>query len=237
MYTLLTYHYIHSQRGTTVLITELFSTLPVRRRELLKNIKREFAKAQALLQAYAIISRGVRWVVSNSVKGRRTNIMSITGSTSSDFIQSNVISVFGSKSCTSLHPLDLNIIIAQSKGTVGLRKHNTLAEEEDTEVESDDGASSATIHLQGLISRPTHGSGRTASDRIFLYINGRPWDSSRIVRAINEVYKSFNGNQFPMVVANFSLEGHKYDVNVSPDKRTLFLHDENGIIEGLKVSG
>jgi len=46
--------------GTTVSLEELFYTLPVRRKEFLRNAKREFAKAIHLVQAYALISKGVR---------------------------------------------------------------------------------------------------------------------------------------------------------------------------------
>ena len=56
-----------SQTGTTVTVEGLFQKLPVRRRELEKNIKREYNKLLSLLQAYACISCGVRLVVSNQM--------------------------------------------------------------------------------------------------------------------------------------------------------------------------
>ena len=52
-----------------MVVEGLFHSLPVRRRELEKNLKREYGKAQALLQAYALISKGVRWSASNTPKG------------------------------------------------------------------------------------------------------------------------------------------------------------------------
>ena len=52
-------------KGTTVTVEELFFNLPVRRRELEKNIKREYGKVLGLLHAYACISTGVKFVVSN----------------------------------------------------------------------------------------------------------------------------------------------------------------------------
>lgn len=56
--------------GTTVRLERLFYTLPVRLTELTKNIKREFARAISLLQAYAIVSTGVRLHVwSTNAKG------------------------------------------------------------------------------------------------------------------------------------------------------------------------
>lgn len=48
--------------GTTVILEGLFEPIPVRRKELERNIKREFAKMIQVLQAYCLISTGVRWV-------------------------------------------------------------------------------------------------------------------------------------------------------------------------------
>ena len=53
------------QRGTTVAVTELFATTPVRRRELEKNSKREFGKVTAAINAYALINTGVRITLTN----------------------------------------------------------------------------------------------------------------------------------------------------------------------------
>lgn len=48
------------QKGTTNAVEDLFYNLPVRRRELEKNVKREYKKVLDILQAYACISTGVR---------------------------------------------------------------------------------------------------------------------------------------------------------------------------------
>ncbi len=56
---------VASQKGTTVVAENIFKSLPVRRKELEKNIKREYGKALGLLQAYACISVGIRFSVSN----------------------------------------------------------------------------------------------------------------------------------------------------------------------------
>lgn len=58
------------QRGTTVIVSNLFLPLPVRRKEFDRNAKREFGKALALLNAYALGpcccgGAGVRLTVSN----------------------------------------------------------------------------------------------------------------------------------------------------------------------------
>ncbi|GFR41716.1 hypothetical protein Agub_g2467, partial [Astrephomene gubernaculifera] len=51
--------------GTTVAIKDLFGTMPVRHKEFLRNLKREFARAVAVLQAYALIATHARIIVTN----------------------------------------------------------------------------------------------------------------------------------------------------------------------------
>ena len=76
----------------------------------------------------------------------------------------------------------------------------------------------------------------------------------KVQTAINEVYKSFNTTQFPFVVANLNLPlgqfiiikpslswltrpcPDAYDVNVSPDKLSIFLHHELNLTLALKAS-
>ncbi|KIY49654.1 hypothetical protein FISHEDRAFT_40913 [Fistulina hepatica ATCC 64428] len=59
------------QRGTTVVVINLFAPLPVRRKEFVRNSKREFGKALALLNAYALVpcaQAGVKLTVTNQTK-------------------------------------------------------------------------------------------------------------------------------------------------------------------------
>ncbi len=58
---------VASQKGTTVVVQNLFHNLPVRRRELEKNIKREYGKVLGVLQAYACVSAGLKFSVSNQM--------------------------------------------------------------------------------------------------------------------------------------------------------------------------
>ena len=58
---------VAAKQGTTVVVETLFRNLPVRRKELEKNIKREYNKVLQLLNAYACISTGVKFVVSNQI--------------------------------------------------------------------------------------------------------------------------------------------------------------------------
>lgn len=47
-------------QGTTVILENLFTTLPVRRKEFLKNLKKEFNKMCNLLYSYCLVSQGIR---------------------------------------------------------------------------------------------------------------------------------------------------------------------------------
>lgn len=52
-----------------------------------------------------------------------------------------------------------------------------------------------------------------------------------MAKTLNEIYRVFISNQYPIIVANLKIPTDSYDVNVSPDKRTIFIHQENKIME------
>lgn len=81
------------QVGTTVMVKKLFSNLPVRSKEFSRNIRKEYGKLISLLNAYAVIARGVRFVCTNSAgKNAKSVVFKTQGSGS---IKDNIITVFG----------------------------------------------------------------------------------------------------------------------------------------------
>ncbi|CAG8388328.1 unnamed protein product [Penicillium salamii] len=92
------------------------------------------------------------------------------------------------------------------------------------------------IQVRGHISRPVFGEGRQTPDRQMFFVNSRPCGLPQIAKAFNEVYKSFNVSQSPFIFADFQMDTNAYDVNVSPDKRQILLHDAGAMIESLKAS-
>ncbi|EFC39616.1 predicted protein [Naegleria gruberi] len=56
------------------------------------------------------------------------------------------------------------------------------------------------IKINGFISLPEKGCGRSSNDRQFLYVNNRPVDLPKITKCINEIYKEFNRNQYPIFI-------------------------------------
>ncbi|KAL1965523.1 hypothetical protein VTN77DRAFT_5606 [Rasamsonia byssochlamydoides] len=207
-------HVVAGQKGTTACVRNLFSRLPVRRRELEKNIKREYGKVLNLLHAYACISTGVRFSVKNTV-GKAKNVV-VFATKANPTTKENIANVYGAKTLLALIPLDL--VLEFEPSTAGRRVDRELNK----------------IHVRGHISRPVFGEGRQTPDRQMFFVNSRPCGLPQIAKAFNEVYKSFNVSQSPFVFADFQMDTNAYDVNVSPDKRTILLHDSGPLIESLK---
>lgn len=103
---------VASQKGTTVAVGNLFRNLPVRRRELEKNLKREYGKVLTILQAYACISTQVKFSVSNVMANGRKSIVFATKSNLTT--RDNIANVFGAKLLTALTSMDLGFEMEQS---------------------------------------------------------------------------------------------------------------------------
>ncbi|EPB65965.1 MutL dimerization domain protein [Ancylostoma ceylanicum] len=59
--------------GTTVLVENLFETLPVRRKEYEKTAKKEFGRLLTAVQSFALSRPDVKFICSNTVAGRTFN--------------------------------------------------------------------------------------------------------------------------------------------------------------------
>ncbi|KAJ5627134.1 hypothetical protein N7528_004561 [Penicillium herquei] len=210
---------VAGRKGTTVSVGTIFKRLPVRRRELEKNIKREYGKVVNLLHAYACISTGVSFSVRNTVgKTKNVSVFSTNGNRT---IKENIANVYGAKTLSALMPLELDLEFEPSSA---MRRANG----NDTQ--------SNRIQVRGHISRPVFGEGRQTPDRQMFFVNSRPCTLPQIAKAFNEVYKSFNVSQSPFVFADLQMDTSAYDVNVSPDKRTILLHDAAALVDSLKAS-
>ncbi|QIX00797.1 hypothetical protein AMS68_006314 [Peltaster fructicola] len=207
-----------AQKGTIVSVENIFHSLPVRRKDLEKNCKREWSKVLSFMYSYACIGIGVRFSISNQpAKGKKNTAFSTQGNATT---RENIANVFGAKTLAFLIELDLKLELQPTNSRL-------LAE-------SPDG--SRHVRVQGHISRPAFGEGRQTPDRQMYFVNSRPCLLPQISKVFNEVYKSFNHHQSPFVLANFIMDTNAYDVNVSPDKRTIMLHDQTMLLETLKMS-
>ncbi|KAK9895469.1 DNA mismatch repair protein MutL [Cystobasidium minutum MCA 4210] len=205
-------------RGTTVNVANLFSGMPVRKKEFDKNNKKHFGAAQTLLQAYGLISVGKRITLSNQQEGKPVQTLFKTDGKS---LRDNYATLFGFKSAAPLLDLDLELEVEAAKRVLKMAGVDELR---------------TKVCVRGLISPPNANAGRTSGDRQFLFVNGRPFEAKAITKAFNEVFKSYAPQHFPSIVADFELATDSYDVNVSPDKRSIFLHSEQNLIEALKTA-
>lgn len=87
-----------------------------------------------------------------------------------------------------------------------------------------------------LISSVTHGCGRSTTDRQFYFINNRPCEPSKLMKLVNEIYKQFNSSQYPFVFMNITTKTLLVDVNVTPDKRQIFVENEKILLATVKAS-
>lgn len=188
---------VTGKKGTTVTVKELFKSMPVRQKNLVKHSKREYLKLLQTLVGYFFAHPNVRFTVHHSRSGKKSMVFGTQGRSVLDAM----VSVYGSNGKHGLVTVDLEM---------------------------------DKVRLKGCISDWSFGMGRGALDRQFLSVNQRPVTHKRLVKVINEVYRTFNTTQLPVFVLNLEIDSKLMDVNVTPDKRIVMLHSENRILEELR---
>lgn len=56
------------------------------------------------------------------------------------------------------------------------------------------------------------------------------------MKQVNEVYHQFNNHQYPFVFLNIKVTKGSVDINVTPDKRKVFLTEEKLLLALIKVN-
>ncbi|KAG5324149.1 PMS2 endonuclease, partial [Acromyrmex heyeri] len=205
------------EKGTTVHVKNIFKNLPVRAKEFQKNLKKEYARAIQVLYSYCLVSTNVKITCSNLISGKSPNLIVATRNTND--VLNNVNSVFGKKSLDGIVKLEL-----QTPDETVLQEYNLP---NDITVDFD---------WECYVSTCNHTIGRSSPDRQFFYVNGRPCDLAKVGKLINNVYHKYNNKQYPFVFFNLKLDRQCADVNVTPDKRTIFVTQERLILATLKFS-
>lgn len=226
------------ERGTTLRLEALFAEWPVRLRELQKNIKREFGKLIHLLNAYCLVRPDVRISCVNITnKGTRSSVLQSPGKGS---LASVIKLLFGMKQMRALVPVNF------SRGDTAPVEIDPTTEESKAE-SSTRGSTKRTspavpvqgpvdISIDGYVSSVSgpNGGGRSSNDRQFLSINQRPCDMPKVARAISEVFHVYDRSKAPVYVLNITLPRAKVDINVTPDKRSIFTLQESQVIDTIK---
>ncbi|KAK7270208.1 hypothetical protein RIF29_23191 [Crotalaria pallida] len=93
---------------------------------------------------------------------------------------------------------------------------------------------SDSCKVDGFLSKSGQGNGRSLGDRQYFFVNGRPVDMPKVSKVVNEIYKGANSKQYPIAILNFTVPTRAYDVNVTPDKRKIFISEESAILQALR---
>ena len=213
------------KRGTTVAIKNLFHALPVRRTDLLRRLKSQRSALFKMLQAYALVCVGIKFTVTDSAGGGGkkggNSVQTVKLATGmSKSLNQLVSSVLGSKFHEGL--ADFSVDIGDLVRELGKKDGKNNLD------------SSEKFSITGLISKPPIGSAKTSSarDLQFYSVNGRPVDIPKFSRSISEVWRGFdNSGKKPACVLNLVLPNSMFDINLSPDKREVFLSEESSLIE------
>lgn len=136
-------------------------------------------------------------------------------------VRDNIISIFGANQISKL--VDVNCITPDE----------AILTEYNIQLKSTD---EIPFNFEFLISTIEHGNGRSAPDRQFYYINDRPCELSKLIKLVNEIYRQFNCNQYPFVYLNVKTKTSLVDVNVTPDKRQIFIEQEKILLATVKAS-
>ncbi|CCK68952.1 ATP-binding mismatch repair protein KNAG_0B05200 [Huiozyma naganishii CBS 8797] len=207
-------------KGTTVQVSNLFHNLPVRQKEFIRTIKRQYQKCISLLQSYSLIQDKINFSVWNITgTGKKSLVLSTSNKKT---ILKNCINVFGSSAVSGV--AEMSIIIELNP------THMRQQYKFDEESQTPEGIN-YTISVEGYISKSSFGCGRNSKDRQFLYINKRPIEYPQLLKNCNDVYRSFNNVQYPFILLNFQVDTRLIDINVTPDKRTVLLHNEQYVID------
>lgn len=234
--------------GTTTYVEDLFHNLPVRRKDALKNATREISRCVAVVQALALISVHTRieLKVASDVKvqsqpfnpeGLRPSAQYATTPLSLSALRITARSILGGKVASSL--VELSSVKVASVLPPGRGSSLGLTSNVGSESVSPNTDKRAYYGCSGLVSSASldanGAGGRAKSSHQYIFANRRPVDIPRLVRAVNDLYRRVTGlnGASPVLILNLDLPEGTYDVNVSTDKRSLLIREEDGLLSGV----
>jgi DNA mismatch repair protein PMS2 len=215
---------VAAKTGTVVRVARIFDRLPVRRVELERHDRREYQKAIAVLQQYAITLEGVRLLVSNAMpKGPRQTVLLCQGRSMRD----NLATVFDGSFVETLLRVDAETTLDDDE------EGDLVISGEDSKNDEDKPDVVEGFKLSGYISKP--GRGRSNGDRQFFYVNRRPVDTPRLARLVNEVYRQRTASRnFPACFLHVQMPPSTVDVNITPNKRSILMQREMAALDFIR---
>lgn len=229
---------ISRNTGTTFEILEIFKNLPVRRKNFIKTIKKQFNKCITLLQSYSIINENIKFTIININTNGKKNIILRTNK--NENVSKKILNIFGANCYQGLIPIELILDLNPVKQDIESKNRKILSlfhNSDDIINDNDFDELDYKIKVSGYISKSSTGIGFNSKDRQYIYINKRPIEYPILNKCFNEIFKNFNNEsniKYPIFFINFEVNPNLIDINVTPDKRTILLHNENFIIDVLK---
>ncbi|XP_068186237.1 PMS1 protein homolog 1 [Antennarius striatus] len=197
----------HLGQGTTVSVLKLFKNLPVRRQyySSTKKCKDELKQVQDLLLAYAIIKPDLRLTL----------------------VHNKV--VVWQKAKVANHRSAL--VATLGSGTVGnlLPCHHHQEQPE--------------ILLEGFFPKPGADFSSTSSsnpDKTFIFVNNRPVHQKDIMKLLRQHYAAqypddSARSRYPILMLKVAVPPSSVDVNLTPDKTQVLLHDKEAVLTALEA--
>ncbi|XP_071328618.1 PMS1 protein homolog 1 isoform X3 [Trachinotus anak] len=197
----------HLGQGTTVSVLKLFKNLPVRRQyySSTKKCKEELKKVQDLLMAYAIIKPDLRL----------------------SLVHNKV--VVWQKAKVADHRSALLATLGPGAAANLLPCHHHQEQPE--------------ILLDGFFPKPGADYSSTSSsspDKTFIFVNNRPVHHKDIMKLLRQHYTAqypddTARNRYPTLVLKINVSPSSVDVNLTPDKTQVLLHDKEAVLTAVET--
>lgn len=196
--------------GTTVAVVKLLDQLPVRRRDLEQRIAAHRSKLVQLITAYAIFRTGVRiHLMDVDVKTGKEKTL-VASSFQNSTLSHTISSVLGPKFLAGMTQFSVDL----------------------SSIYNDD--TSSTWKVEGLISSASGESITKAGQQLYA-IHQRPIEFPKLTRILKSSFQLYQ-DRTPSIILNFIIPHNAYDINVSPDKRTVFFNHEEMMLEKIQLA-
>lgn len=206
--------------GTTVAVVRPFGSLPARRADLTRRIKAERTKIFKLIEAYGIFHVGVCMNLID-IGGNSREDTALATSSSSRTIQETASSVLGPTFVKGMGTIDISLDPILQR-IYGENRHNW--------------------GIKGLLSKEPNGTTtagfNTSANNIrmvqYYSINGRIVELPKVTALLKRLWTTFGGKKKPSALLALTLPNDAFDINLSPDKQTVLLTQEQelmGLIE------
>ncbi|TNN48151.1 PMS1 1 [Liparis tanakae] len=234
-----------SHLGTTVSVLKLFKNMPVRRQyySTTKKCKEELKKIQELLVAYAIIKPGLRLTLIH-------NKVVVWQKASAADHRSALVATLGAVAVANLLPChhhqeqpELRDQGNQVDNVTGasLRESWKSVVNKMTTHSPRGPIGGPEILLEGFFPKPGADHSSTSSsgaDKTFIFVNNRPVHQKDVMKLLRQHYAAQYPNdpirnRYPTALLKITVPPSSVDVNLTPDKTQVLLHDKEAVLTAL----